>query len=135
MKEEVSHKGRVVRTGPGTVVVAIEQQDACSQCHAAGLCTLSSAVKKEIEVPTRAVYAEGDTVEVVLSSSMGMKAVFLAYFLPLMVLLAVVLGLLETGVTELPAALSGIAATALYYFVLWLFRKSLRKEYIFTIKD
>ena len=72
--------------------------------------------------------------EVVLKASMGMKAVWLGYFLPLVVLLGVILGLVALGVAEVPAGLSGIGAVAVYYLLLWLFRDRLKKEYIFTIK-
>lgn len=72
--------------------------------------------------------------ELVLKASMGMKAVWLAYFVPLLVLLGVILGLIALGVGEVPAGLSGIAAVGVYYFLLWLFRDRLRNEYVFTIK-
>ena len=71
---------------------------------------------------------------VVLKASMGFKAVWLAYFLPLVVLLAVALGLIALGVGEVAAGLAGLGAVALYYLVLWLFRDRLRNEYIFTIQ-
>ena len=62
-----------------------------------------------------------------------MKAVFLAYFFPLLVLLAVALGLIGLGVHELWAGLAGIAAVGLWYLVIWLLRDRLRNEYVFTI--
>ncbi len=72
---------------------------------------------------------------VVLKASMGMKAVWIAYFLPLVVLLAVALGLIALGVGEAVAGLAGIAAVGVYYFVVWLFRERLRNEYVFTIEQ
>ncbi len=136
MKADVSHKGRVVRMTPQVTTVAIEQHSACSQCHAAGLCGLADVVEKAIEVPTDpyAKYGVGDEVEVLLKASMGMKAVWLAYFIPLLVLLAVILGLVGLGVAEVPAALAGLGAIGLYYLGLWLLREKLQNEYIFTIK-
>jgi len=41
---------------------------------------------------------------------------------------------LKTGASELLAAFLGICATAVYYFVIWLFRDSLRTEYNFIIR-
>lgn len=136
MKEEVNHKGRIVRITPQTTTVAIEQHGACSQCHAAGLCGMADVAEKAIEVPTDpyARYGVGDEVEVVLKASMGMKAVWLAYFIPLLVLLGVILLLVALGVAEVPAGLSGIGAVALYYLLLWLLRDRLKNEYVFTIK-
>jgi len=136
MSGEVSHKGRVLSITPEVTTVAIEQHSACSECHAAGLCTLSDVVEKAVEVPTRpfAAYNVGDEVEIVLKASMGFKAVWLAYFIPLVVLLAVILLLAWLGVGEVVAGLSGIGAVGVYYFFLWLFREKLRNEYTFTIK-
>ena len=136
MAGDVSHKGRVLSITPEVTTVAIEQHSACSECHAAGLCTLSDVVEKAVEVPTRpfAAYNVGDEVEVVLKASMGFKAVWLAYFIPLIVLLAVILLLAWMGVGEVVAGLSGIGAVAVYYLLLWLFRGELKNEYTFTIK-
>ena len=93
-------------------------------------------LKKAVELPTDpyATYGVGDEVDLVLKASMGMKAVWLAYFIPLIVILAVILGLIALGVGEVVAGVSGIGAVGIYYFLLWLFRDSLRNEYVFTIK-
>lgn len=136
MREEVNHKGKVIKMTPQVTTVAILQDGACAGCHAAGLCGMAEVAEKAVEVPTDpyAGYGVGDEVSVVLKASMGMKAVWLAYFIPLLVLLAVILGLIGLGVAEVPAGLAGIAAVAVYYLLLYLFRDKLRNEYIFTIK-
>jgi len=136
MKGDVSHKGRIVRMTPQVTTVAIEQHSACGSCHAAGLCGMADVAEKAVELPTDpyATYGVGDEVDLVLKASMGMKAVWLAYFIPLVVLLAVILGLIALGVGEVVAGVSGIGAVGIYYFLLWLFRDSLRNEYVFTIK-
>lgn len=136
-KEDVSHKGKVVKMTPQTTTVAILQHGACGECHAAGLCGMADLAEKAVEVPTDpyASYGVGDEVEVVLKATMGMKAVWLAYFIPLLILLAVILGLIALGVAEVPAALSGIGAIGLYYLGLYLFRDKLKSEYVFKIID
>lgn len=135
-KDSVSHRGKVIKMTPQTTTVAILQHGACGECHAAGLCGMADLAEKAVEVATDpyASYGVGDEVEVLLKASMGMKAVWLAYFIPLLVLLAVILGLVALGVAEVPAALAGIGAIALYYLALYLLRDKLKKEYIFTIK-
>ena len=141
MREQVTHTGKVVSMTPQTTTVQIVSHAACSECHAAGVCGLSEYTEKAIEVPTSpsATYGVGDEVQVVLKASMGFKAVWLAYFLPLVVLplvvlLAVALGLIALGVSEVAAGLAGLGAVALYYGVLWLLRDRLRNEYVFTIQ-
>ena len=136
MKGEVKHTGRVVSITPVETTVEIVSHAACSECHAASVCGMSEYTEKAIQVPTspHANYGVGDEVQVVLKASMGMKAVWIAYFLPLLVLLAVALGLIALGVPEVWAGLSGIAAVGVYYLVVWLLRDRLRSEYVFTIE-
>ena len=136
MSSEVSHKGRIVRMTPQTTTVALLQHGACGSCHAAGLCGMAEVAEKAVELPTDpyASYGVGDEVEVVLKASMGMKAVWLAYCIPLLVLLAVILGLFALGTGEVVAGVAGLAAVGVYYLLLWLFRDRLRNEYVFTIK-
>ena len=130
------HTGKVVSMTPKTTTVQIVSHSACSECHAAGLCGLSEFTEKAVEVPTSpsATYGVGDEVQVVLKASMGFKAVWIAYFLPLVVLLAITLGLIASGVSEVVAGLAGIGAVALYYLIVWLRRDRLRNEYVFTIQ-
>lgn len=136
MSESVSHKGKVIKMTPQVTTVSILQHGACSACHAAGLCGMADLAEKTVEVATDpyASYGVGDEVEVLLKASMGMKAVWLAYFIPLLIVIAVILGLVALGVGEVAAGVSGLGALALYYLLLWLFRNRLKNEYIFTIK-
>jgi sigma-E factor negative regulatory protein RseC len=134
--ESVSHKGRVVQVTPSVTTVEIISESACSACHAAGLCGMSEYTKKAIEVPTRAWdrLEPGQEVNVVLRAAMGHKAVWLAYVAPLLVLLLVLLVALAAGVSELAAGLGAIGGVAVYFLCLWMFRKKLRNQYIFTIE-
>lgn len=136
MSESVSHTGKIVRITPQVTTVSILQHSACGECHAAGLCGMADLAEKNVEVPTDpyASYAVGDSVEVLLKASMGLKAVWLCYAIPLVVLLGTVLLLMALGVAEAPAGLAGIGTIGLYYLLLYLFRNRLKNEYIFTIK-
>ena len=134
--EKVSHRGRIVQVTPDLTTVEIISSSACSSCHATGICGMSEYTKKAVEVPTRAWdgYRPGDEVNVVLRASMGHKAVWLAYVVPLLVMMAVLMAMLGLGAGELAAGLGAIGGVALYYLFLWLFRDKLRNEYIFTIE-
>ena len=135
--ESISHRGRIVRVTPEVTTVEIISSSACAACHASGVCGMSEYTKKAIEVRTRAWdnYEPGQEVNVVLKASMGHKAVWLAYVVPLLVLLAVLLGSLALGAGELAAGLGSIVGVGLYYLFLWLFRDRLRNEYVFAIEN
>ncbi|MBR4524700.1 MAG: SoxR reducing system RseC family protein [Bacteroidales bacterium] len=133
---EISHRGRIVSITPEVTTVEIVSESACAACHAKGLCSLGDSSVKQVELPTRGWdnYQVGQEVEVVLRASMGHKAVWLAYVLPLIVMVAALLGTLAAGGPELLAGLVAIGAVALYYGVIWLLRGRLRNEYVFNLK-
>lgn len=134
---EISHRGRIVSVTPELTKVQIVSESACAACHAKGLCSLGDSKVKEIELPTRGWdnWQPGDEVSVVLRASMGHRAVWLAYVVPLILMVAALLGTLSAGGSELLAGLVAIAVLALYYLGLWLLRGRLRNEYIFNIKQ
>lgn len=133
---EISHIGKIVAIDPDFITVEIVAESACATCHAAGMCGTADATHKAITVPaTVGNWAVGQEVQVLLKRSMGFKAVWLAYAIPLAVLLAVLLGLNATGMSELASGLIAIAAVGIYYLVLLLFRNRLRNEYSFYIKE
>lgn len=97
---------------------------------------MSESKSKIVDVGSSAwlSLAPGDEVMVTLKASMGHKVVWLAYVLPLVVLMTVLAGMTGFGISELYSGLFAIGAVALYYFVIWLLRNRLRNEYVFDIK-
>ena len=134
--EQITHKGRIVAIDPEITTIEIIAESACASCHAKGLCGLGEEKVKQVQVRTSAWVPRkvGDEVEVVLKKSMGYKAVFIAYGLPLVVLFAALMILNALGVGELYAGLGAIGAVVLCYLVIFLFRNKLSKEYSFFLK-
>ena len=135
--EEVAHKGRIKSVSDGKVTVEILSESACSACHAKGVCSMGESARKEIEVKVRnpEIYTEGQEVEVLLSSTIGHRAVWIAYVLPLILLVAFIMLPLSLGVSEGLSALCGASATAAYYLVLYLFRHRLGSKWEFKIRN
>ncbi len=134
--KEISHIGKIVEVNPQFTTVEIISQSACSACHASGLCGMSEYTKKAIQVATDPFkeYKVGDEVEVLLKQSMGVKAVWISYAIPLIILMILVLSLSQFLKNELWVGLIAIAGVALYYLGVYLFRDKLAKEYVFYIK-
>ncbi|MBQ2543566.1 MAG: SoxR reducing system RseC family protein [Bacteroidales bacterium] len=134
--EQITHKGRIVAIDPDITTIEIIAESACASCHAKGLCGLGEEKVKQIQVRTSAWTPRqvGDEVEVVLKKSMGYKAVFIAYGLPLVVLFAALMLLGALGVGELWAGLGALGAVAVCYFVLFLSRNKISKDYSFFLK-
>lgn len=135
--EEIRHRGRIIEITPQTTSVEIISESACSSCHAKSLCGMGETEAKVIMVPTAAWIERkvGDEVEVALKATMGHKAVWLAYVIPLIIMVAGLFGgLAIPSLGELGAGLLAIGLVAVYYICLSLLKGRLQNEYIFYIK-
>ena len=135
-KEDISHRGKILSITPLITTVQIISSSACSSCHAAGLCALGEKAEKIVEVQTDpyGFHEVGDEVNIILKATAGLKAVWLAYAVPVVLLMLTILLMIKTGFGELTSALTGLGVVVLWYLVLWLFRKKLRNEYVFKIE-
>lgn len=131
----IEHKGRVVRTGEDRVFVSVVANSACGTCRARKACGMGEEAEKIIEVETRcaADYAEGEEVVVAVRRHTGMKAVLLAYVLPVAVLLGVLVGAKAAGAGDGAAAGLSFAGMAAYIAVLFLLRRRIAENIKFTI--
>lgn len=137
MKKEIYHDGKIIEITPEFTSVEIISSSACSQCHAKGLCGFSEEESKVVMVPT-SPYTErkvGDTVTLALKQTMGLKAVWISYVIPLIILMILVLSLSSVIDNEVWTGLAAISGVALYYLVIWLLRDKLKNEFVFYIKD
>ena len=136
MKNEIKHKARVIEMTPEFTTVEVLVSSACAECHAKGLCGMSEVQEKVISLPTDpyASYNVGDQVELCTKMSMGMKAIWLSYVIPLAVLMILILSLSVVFESEALVGLVSVGGVALYYFVIWLLRGRLNNEFVFYIK-
>ena len=135
-KNEIRHTGKIIEITPEYTTVEIVVSSACSSCHSKALCGMSEDKEKVIMVPTDpyALHKVGDEVEVMTKMSMGMRAVWISYVIPLAVLMILILTLSGVFEKEYLRGLVAIGGVALYYFIVWLFRDRLNNEFIFYIK-
>lgn len=121
---------------PDFTTVEIVVSSACSSCHAKSLCGMSEDKEKIIMVPTDpyAEYKPGDQVKVKTKMSMGLKAVWISYVIPLAVLMILILSLSSVLESQLLCGLAAIGGVAVYYLVIWLLRGRLQNEFSFYIE-
>ena len=136
-KNQIAHKGRIVEITPDFTTVEIIVSSACSGCHAKGLCGMSEEQDKIIMLPTDpyAEYAVGDEVNVFTKMTMGLKAVWISYVIPLAILMILILSLSSVIGNEFLRGGVAIAGVAVYYFFIWLFRDKLSDEFVFYIEN
>lgn len=136
--EKISHIGIVEDIKGQAVQVRIQQASACDLCHAKSICSSADTKEKIVEVrATEGSVAIGDKVMVEGAASMGMKAVFLAYVLPLILLiLAMVLCLtLIAPGNEVLAALVSLGILLPYALVLYFLKDKLSGKFRFEIRS
>ena len=140
MKNEIKHTAKIVDINPHFTTVKIVVSSACSECHAKGLCGVSEEKEKLVALPTDpySTHNVGDEVELCTKMSMGMKALWISYVIPLAVLMILILSLSRifegSEYMEVIAGLGSIAGVGVYYFVIWLLRERLKTEFVFYIK-
>ena len=136
-KNEIIHDGKIIEITPDFTSVEIVSSSACSSCHAKGLCGMSEEQEKVIMVPTDpySEYAVGDDVKVATKMTMGLKAVWISYVIPLAILMILILSLSPVFENEYLCGLAAVAGVAIYYFGIWLFRDRLSNEFVFYIKE
>jgi sigma-E factor negative regulatory protein RseC len=134
-KSEIVHTGKVIDINPDFTTVQIMVSSACSECHAKGLCGMSEMEEKVIMVPTDPYEPRkiGDIVQVKTKMTMGLKAVWISYVIPLAVLMILILSLSAVIENEFLRGGIAIAGVGLYYFVIWLLKDRLSDQFEFYI--
>lgn len=135
-KNEIVHSGKIIEINPDFTTVEIMVSSACSECHAKGLCGMSEMEEKVIMVPTDPYEPRkiGDIVQVKTKMTMGLKAVWISYVIPLAVLMILILSLSSVLESQVACGLAAIGGVVLYYFVIWLLRSRLQNEFVFYIE-
>ena len=138
-KERIEHEGRVIAVDKDYISVEIVNKSACAACHAKAVCGASDEAVKVVEIAQAFTtladdYQVGETVNVVMSSAMGTQAIWIAYVVPLIVLMASILVFSLCGAGELLMGLGSLGVVALYYLGVYLLRNRISKIFIFSIE-
>ena len=137
MAQTIKHRGTVKSIKGDIVSVLVVQASACSTCTAKQLCHSAESKEKIVDVVCMQPHTIhiGDEVQVVASLSSGLKAVFWAYVLPLILLMGSVLLAVSVTGSEPAGALCALAVLAAYYLVLYLCRAQISRKLSFTIQQ
>ena len=131
----IEHEGIIEKIRGNKITVLITQQSACNTCHAKGACMAADAKEKRVDITdSSGSFSENERVIIEGKESVGYKAVFWAFVLPLVIL--IVMLVLTTTVwdfNETEAAISSIIALAPYYFILYLLRNKMANSFKFSI--
>ena len=128
------HTGVVERIEHARIFVRIVQQSACSGCHAKSVCINADSKAMIIEIDDHAGKFELDEEVLVCERySMGMYAVWLAFVLPLLLLVFAAIAGTSLSGNEIIGGLAGLSILIPYYAILYLMRDQLKKKFVFSL--
>lgn len=134
MSADVKHDGIVKSIEGDKVFVSIISKAACLSCQVNSSCSTSDLSEKIIEVNRYDVnFSIGESVSVALKETSGLKALMIGYMIPFMVLIATLIVVLQYTGNELMAGLASLAILVPYYFVLFVLRDFLKKQFAFFV--
>ena len=133
----ISHEGVVEEVRGDSVRVRIVQTSACAACKMDGHCSAAESKEKVVEVVDgrAAAYAPGDNVVVSIEPSTGRRAVILAFVVPFLILVAVLVVALWVTGDEGVAAIVALASLVPYYLLLHGMERRLVRKFSFVINQ
>ncbi|MBR7157590.1 MAG: SoxR reducing system RseC family protein [Bacteroidales bacterium] len=135
-KRTIDHIGVVKSITPTVISVEILNKSMCAACHAKSACTMSDMSIKTVDVPNRGdlSYEVGEEVLVVMKKTLGLRAVWISYVIPLIILMILLLSLPYLNFSELGAGLVAVLGLCIYYLGVFLFKEKLAREFTFAIE-
>ena len=133
----IEHQGKVLSVEGDTLKVEIVSVSACGSCSAANLCSAAEKKSKVVDVvcaPGES-YAPGDVVVFVGSESMGVRAVVVAYVVPLLLVVAGLLVGRFAGLGDAGCAVAALVPLVPFYACLYFLRGRIDKSFKFKTKN
>jgi len=135
MNEYIEHEGIIMTLNGSNATVKIIQQSACSGCHAKSACTAADRADKEIDAELGEIgdFKLGEQVLLRGSNRIGMEAVLLAFVVPFVLIVALLLFFSFLGLDDGLAAISSLGLLSIWYAILYLIRDKLTKRFVFKV--
>jgi Positive regulator of sigma E activity len=134
MGKGIQHKGIIEKIEHHCIYVRIVQQSACAGCHVKSICPGVDSVTKIIEIEDDSGrFKLNEQVLICGHYSIGMQAVWLAFIVPLLLIVSVaVIGTILSG-NEIIGGLLGLFMLLPYYIIIYLTQDKLKKKLVFTL--
>ncbi len=132
---QVDHEGVITSITEDKIVVEIINKSMCAACHAKSFCSTSDQKEKTVDVPyyNNDEFKVGENVIVSMKRTMGFKAVWISYVIPLAILMIFLLTLQQINPNDLFVGGISILAVAVYYLIIYLLRDRISNKFVFTI--
>lgn len=133
----IEHLGTVKSHEDGYYYILIEQQTACSTCHAKGYCNPAEKGRDiVVKVADRGDLdiKKGEKIKLFISKSNGLWAVALAYLIPVIICLFTLIILIELGISEPTSALITVGFIVIYFVFFLIFGQKFERKIDISIE-
>jgi len=135
MEKHLEHEGTVDSICGNTMVVRIVASSACGSCAAKSHCIPSESKEKSIRVEGfSGNFVSGERVKVIMRQSLGFRALYIGYIVPLALTLVTLLLVYRFTGNELASGLSVLLVLPPYYLMLKLLNRKIAKTFGFTVQ-
>ena len=134
MDSKIEYPGVILQVKGDGIQVRISQKTACADCHARSMCNLSNTEEKIVEIQdNNSGFKAGEEVFVTGATSLGMKAVVIAFLLPMLIVLLLLIVGIQWFESEMIGAVMAISALVGYYIILFFQKNKLTRKFVFTL--
>ena len=135
MNNNIRHCGVIESIEGHRIRIRTVRSSACNSCGANTTCNGKRGKDFRIDIndESMASHKPGDRVYVELSAKTGRQAVAIGFALPLIILVATLLGMHCAGCSDDKAALGAIGSLAVYYIIIYMVRKKINRHFTMRI--
>lgn len=119
----MQQQAKIVAISGDTIECVVECGDACKGCAARKVCGADSEQNRKTLtlISSNTNHKVGDIITIEISTAMGLRAVLLAYILPVIIAITLLLILQNLGASELTSGILALVSLVLYYIILKVF--------------
>lgn len=136
-RERIEHEGTIVAINGQKLSVEIINRSMCDNCHAQKICLSTEENRKIIEVENddKHTYNVGDTITIIGGSNTAIFAILIAYVIPIILLMTIIILLTKYGFNDNEIGLWAIGSLIPYYVILYLTKNTHKKQLNFKVKQ
>lgn len=131
----IEQKGVIEEIDDGLAKVRVSTLAACGHCHAKSVCGITDGTARYYEVAvTETGFERGDSVIITMERTLGLRAAFIAYVVPFLLVIASLIILTTLHIKEIFSGTISIFILVPYFIGLYFLRDHLQRSFKFTLR-
>lgn len=131
----ICHEGIIKAIDGQKLTVSMTVSSACAACHAKSMCGNSDKSERIIQTINYDLetFEIGEQVRVEMKEELATQAILIGYLFPFLILVTTFIILSFCIQNELISVLSSLMAVAVYYLIIWKFKKKIDQKFVFKV--